>query len=64
MFIFKRQLSRRTFLHGTGAMIALPFLDAMAPAQTPVLPGFRPLSPTAQEWEASASVGALRARVG
>ena len=36
MFIFKRQLSRRTFLHGTGAMIALPFLDAMAPAQTPV----------------------------
>src|SRR6187200_2068630 len=36
MFIFKKQMSRRTFLHGTGAMIALPFLDAMAPAQTPV----------------------------
>ncbi len=36
MFIFKKHLSRRTFLHGTGAMIALPFLDAMAPAQTPV----------------------------
>ena len=36
MFIFKKQLSRRMFLHGTGAMIALPFLDAMAPAQTPV----------------------------
>ena len=36
MFIFKKHLSRRTFLHGTGAVIALPFLDAMAPAQTPV----------------------------
>src|SRR5687767_2070609 len=36
MFIFKKHLSRRTFLRGTGAMIALPFLDAMAPAQTPV----------------------------
>lgn len=36
MFIFKKHLSRRTFLQGTGAMVALPFLDAMAPAQTPV----------------------------
>src|ERR1043166_3778771 len=36
MFIFKKHLSRRTFLQGTGAVIALPFLDAMAPAQTPV----------------------------
>ncbi len=36
MFIFKRHLSRRTFLRGTGAAVALPFLDAMAPAQTPV----------------------------
>jgi len=36
MFIFKKRLSRRTFLRGTGAVIALPFLDAMAPAQTPV----------------------------
>ena len=36
MFIFKKHLSRRTFLRGTGAMVALPFLDAMAPAQTPV----------------------------
>ena len=36
MFIFKKHLSRRTFLRGSGAMIALPFLDAMAPAQTPV----------------------------
>jgi hypothetical protein len=36
MFIFKKRLSRRTFLRGTGAVVALPFLDAMAPAQTPV----------------------------
>jgi hypothetical protein len=36
MFIFKKHLSRRTFLQGTGAMVALPFLDAMVPAQTPV----------------------------
>jgi hypothetical protein len=36
MFIFRKHLSRRTFLRGTGAMVALPFLDAMAPAQTPV----------------------------
>jgi hypothetical protein len=33
MFITKKHLSRRTFLQGTlGATIALPFLDAMAPA--------------------------------
>jgi hypothetical protein len=36
MFIFKKYLSRRTFLRGSGAIVALPFLDAMAPAQTPV----------------------------
>lgn len=36
MFITKKHLSRRTFLRGTGAMVALPFLDAMVPAQTPV----------------------------
>src|SRR5687768_11490316 len=36
MFIFKKHLSRRTFLRGTGAVVALPFLDAMAPAQTPL----------------------------
>src|SRR5512145_342878 len=36
MFIFRKHLSRRTFLQGTGAFVALPFLDAMAPAQTPV----------------------------
>ena len=31
-FITGKHLSRRTFLHGTGASLALPFLDAMVPA--------------------------------
>jgi hypothetical protein len=35
MFVTKRSLSRRTFLRGAaGATLALPFLDAMAPALT------------------------------
>jgi hypothetical protein len=33
MFITKRTLSRRTVLRGMGAVVALPFLDAMVPAQ-------------------------------
>ena len=36
MFITKKHLSRRTFLHGAGITIALPFLEAMVPAQTPL----------------------------
>ncbi|MSV30581.1 MAG: DUF1552 domain-containing protein, partial [Bryobacterales bacterium] len=32
MFITNKALSRRTFLRGTGATLALPFLDAMVPA--------------------------------
>jgi hypothetical protein len=36
MFITKRSLSRRTFLRGTGVVIALPLLDAMLPALTPL----------------------------
>jgi len=32
MFITKTALARRTFLRGMGAVVALPFLDAMAPA--------------------------------
>jgi hypothetical protein len=36
MFITKKHVSRRTFLRGSGAMVALPFLDAMVPAQTAV----------------------------
>jgi hypothetical protein len=34
MFIFKKQVSRRTVLKGVGATIALPLLDAMNPAAT------------------------------
>ena len=36
MFISKKHISRRTFLRGSGAMVALPFLDAMVPAQTAI----------------------------
>ena len=36
MFISKRHLSRRTFLRGAGVTIALPLLEAMLPAQTPL----------------------------
>ena len=36
MFITKKHLSRRTFLHGIGAIVALPLLDSMVPAQTPL----------------------------
>lgn len=32
MFITKKQLSRRTLLHGAGFTVALPFLEAMLPA--------------------------------
>ena len=37
MFITKMSLSRRTFLQTAGAVIALPFLDAMVPALTPAV---------------------------
>ena len=36
MFITKRHLSRRTFLQGVGATVALPLLDSMVAAQTPL----------------------------
>jgi len=36
MVITKKHLPRRTFLRGAGTMLALPFLDAMLPAQTPL----------------------------
>jgi hypothetical protein len=32
MFIFKKHVSRRTFLRGAGVTVALPLLDAMVPA--------------------------------
>ena len=35
-FITKRHLSRRTFLRGVGVTVALPLLDSMVPAQTPL----------------------------
>ena len=34
MFITRKHLSRRTVLQGMGAMVSLPFLEAMVPAQT------------------------------
>jgi hypothetical protein len=37
MFVSKRSLPRRTFLRGAGAALALPFLDAMVPAFTPIV---------------------------
>jgi hypothetical protein len=36
MFITKKHLSRRTVLRGMGATLALPFLESMVPAQTPL----------------------------
>jgi len=36
MFISKLSLPRRTFLRGVGTALALPFLDAMMPALTPL----------------------------
>ncbi len=36
MFITKKHLSRRTVLRGMGATLALPLLDSMVPAQTPI----------------------------
>lgn len=36
MFITKKHLSRRTLLRGLGVSVALPLLDSMVPAQTPL----------------------------
>jgi hypothetical protein len=36
MFITKKHLSRRTILRGVGVSLALPLLDSMVPAQTPL----------------------------
>jgi hypothetical protein len=36
MFITKKHIPRRTFLHGVGVTFALPLLDSMVPAQTPL----------------------------
>jgi hypothetical protein len=36
MFITKKHIARRSFLRGAGVALALPFLDSMVPAQTPL----------------------------
>src|ERR1700674_2732251 len=36
MFITKKHIPRRAFLRGAGVTLALPFLDSMIPAQTPM----------------------------
>ena len=36
MFVTKKHLSRRTFLRGAGVTLALPLLESMVPAQTPL----------------------------
>jgi hypothetical protein len=36
MFITKKHIPRRTFLRGAGITLALPLLDSMIPAQTPI----------------------------
>src|SRR4051794_10780912 len=36
MFITKKHISRRTMLQGAGVAMALPFLESMVPAQTPL----------------------------
>ena len=36
MIITKKHLSRRTLLSGVGVALALPLLDSMVPAQTPL----------------------------
>jgi hypothetical protein len=36
MYLTRKHIPRRTFLYGTGVTLALPFLEAMLPAQTPL----------------------------
>ena len=36
MFITKKHIPRRTFLRGAGVTLALPLLESMVPAQTPL----------------------------
>ena len=42
MFLPRQRLSRRTVLRGLGATVALPYLDAMQPAGTPMAPAAPP----------------------
>ena len=50
MFIRKQHLSRRTFLRGAGVTLALPFLEAMLPAQAPLSRTAFPKSRFAGGW--------------
>ena len=36
MYITRKHISRRTALRGVGVTLALPWLEAMMPAQTPI----------------------------
>ena len=36
MFLTKKHIPRRTFLRGAGVTLALPLLESMIPAQTPL----------------------------
>ena len=36
MFVSKKFIPRRTFLRGAGITLALPFLESMVPALTPL----------------------------
>lgn len=42
MFVTKKSMARRTFLHGAGATLALPLLDAMVPAFAAAAPSAPP----------------------
>jgi hypothetical protein len=37
-FLTGKPIPRRTFVRGMGATVALPFLDAMVPADAPAMP--------------------------
>ncbi len=69
MFITKRALSRRTFLRGVGATVALPLLESMVPAfgrtaQSPPSPPLRfgavyvPNGAPMKHWMPAATTGA------
>ena len=44
-YISRKKLDRRTLLRSAGAAVALPFLDAMIPALTPMAQAAETLRP-------------------
>ena len=56
-FLTKKHLSRRTFLNGVGVTIALPFLESMVPAGTPLA---QTAATAGRAWDASTSRTARR----